>query len=62
MSEFTRGVLFAVSMYVFGVGMYGLGRSYEQKRIGKELDKVITDLEKSIDETNEKLKEKGIES
>ena len=32
MNEFLRGVLFTVSMYVFGKSMYELGRIYEQEK------------------------------
>lgn len=59
MSEFTRGALFAVGMFMFGKGMYGLGQIKEQEKTLKFLEEVSDELEKSIEDVNQKLKEAG---
>lgn len=59
MSEFTRGVLFTIGMAMFGTGMYSLGQIKEQEKTLKFLDDMSKELEKSIEETNEKIKEAG---
>ena len=48
MSEFTRGAFWAAGMYLFGKGVYELGRQHEAKRICKELDKITKEMEKEL--------------
>ena len=56
MSEFTRGVVWTVGMYMFGKGMYDLGKQKQQKIHAKEMKKLIDKLQEianSIDNEEE---------
>lgn len=52
MSEFTRGALWTVGMYLFGKGMYDLGKQKQQKVHAK----MMKDLANELNEFVENLK------
>lgn len=60
MNEFTRGVVWTVGMYMFGKGMYDLGKLNEArkdakawKELNKKLEEMSRDLEEKIKEVEE---------
>ena len=61
MKDFNRGIIFTVSMIMFGKGMYGLGRLAERKsqskawkRVGEisdQISDILTNCEKEEKES-----------
>lgn len=58
MGNFYRGVFFTVGMYMFGKGMYNLGRLKEQRNAKK----VLHECEEALNDMLENLKVKGQET
>lgn len=61
MKEFTRGAIVAVGMFMFGKGMYELGRIAEQHETAKKMKVIRDGLEKIGEILEKKAKEQGDE-
>lgn len=62
MSGFTKGVLFTISMAMFGKGMYGLGRLDERKEQAKDWKTILVklyEIEDILDKSEDKKEEEA---